>query len=105
MASNIPTPASSQSAPVSTGAIPVQAASALSAARTPRSTIGTANRSGMGELANGFEAARRKHAAQLAEARARDQFIEVQLHGLGKLLDADASFLSDHGMTHAIRNR
>jgi hypothetical protein len=59
----------------------------------------------MGALVEGFAAARQKHEAQLAENHARDQFIEDQLRGLGRLLDADATFLSEHGMTHTIRSR
>ena len=59
----------------------------------------------MGALVDGFETARQKHEAQLAEARARDQVVEVQLQALGKVLDVDAAFLSERGMTHALRAR
>jgi len=59
----------------------------------------------MGALVEGFDAARQKHQAQLAENRAREQFIEDQLRALGGLLDADAAFLSEHGMTHSMRAR
>jgi hypothetical protein len=36
----------------------------------------------MGALVEGFAAAREKHEAELAESRAREQFVEAQLRGL-----------------------
>lgn len=57
----------------------------------------------MGALAEGFEIAQRKHEAELAEARARDQLIEDRLRDLGRLLDEDAAFLREQGMTHTMR--
>ena len=59
----------------------------------------------MGPLVEGFAAAREKHDAQLAESRARDQFIEEQLRGLAGVLDDDAAFLSEHGLSHTLRSR
>jgi hypothetical protein len=59
----------------------------------------------MGALMDGFAAAREKHDAQLAESRARDQFIEGQLRGLAGVLDEDAAFLSEHGLSHTLRSR
>jgi len=59
----------------------------------------------MGALVDGFDAARRRHEAQLAENRAREQFVEDQLRDLGRVLDEDAAFLNDHGLAHAIRAR
>src|SRR5438105_15743891 len=59
----------------------------------------------MGALIEGFAAARHKHDAQVAENRAREQLIEDQLRVLGRLLDEDAAFLSEHGMSHTLRSR
>ena len=59
----------------------------------------------MGALSEGFEDARQKHAAQLAENRAREQVIEDHLRGLEKILEEDAAFLSEHDIALAIKAR
>jgi hypothetical protein len=59
----------------------------------------------MGALVEGFETARQKYETQLAEARARDHVVEGHLLALGKVLDEDAAFLGERGMTHALRAR
>jgi hypothetical protein len=59
----------------------------------------------MGALLEGFADAQRKHEAQLAETRAREQLIEDRLHALAGILDDDAAFLGEHGMSHAMRAR
>jgi hypothetical protein len=59
----------------------------------------------MGALVQGFRAAQEKHEAQLAENRARDQLIDEQLRGLAGILNEDAAFLSEHGISHTMRSR
>ena len=59
----------------------------------------------MGAVVEGFAAARERHEAQLAESRARDQFIEGRLRELAGVLDEDAAFLGEHGLSHMLRSR
>ena len=59
----------------------------------------------MGAVVEGFAAARERHEAQLAESRARDQFIEGRLRELAGVLDDDAAFLNEHGLSHTLRSR
>jgi len=56
----------------------------------------------MGALFDGFEAARQKQEALIAERRRREEIVDQHLQGLSKLLDEDQTFLDGKGFGHDI---
>jgi DNA-binding protein H-NS len=59
----------------------------------------------MSALFDGFEIARRKHEEEVAQRRLKEEAADQQLRELVNLLDQDAKFMQQYGITHDIVHR
>jgi hypothetical protein len=59
----------------------------------------------MGALFDGFEAARQKREAVIAERHRKEEIVDHELHELIALLEQDGDFLKKNGVGYEIINR
>jgi hypothetical protein len=59
----------------------------------------------MGDLLDGFEAARQRQEALLAERHRREEDVDHHLHALVDVLDQDKTFMNQHRVTPEVAHR